>query len=156
MAHSIAVLRISLGLIFLLFGILKFFPDTSPAEPLTIRTTDALSFDLVPGHIAIVLIGILETVVGLLLIVGRWMKILVYLLVAQFVGILAPLLLFTGDLFDGKHHAPDLTGQYVLKDFILLAAGLVVVSTVPGFLPGADPGESEERGTHRTDWTERR
>lgn len=155
-AHSVAVLRISLGVIFLLFGILKFVPDHSPAEPLTIKTTDALSFGLVPGHIAIVLIGSLESAVGLLLIIGRRLKLTVYLLVVQFIGVLAPLALFTGRLFDGPDHAPTLEGQYVLKDFILLAAGLVVVSTVPGFLPGADPGESEEAGTQRTDWTERR
>jgi len=58
------------GLVFLLFGILKFFPDVSPEE-LTIKTTDALSFDLIPGHIAIVLIASLECIVGLLLITGR-------------------------------------------------------------------------------------
>jgi uncharacterized membrane protein YphA (DoxX/SURF4 family) len=65
--HSIQVLRIVVGLVFLIFGLLKFFPDVSPVEELTITTTDALSFDLVPGHIAIVLIACLECIIGLLL-----------------------------------------------------------------------------------------
>jgi len=56
LAHSIQLLRIVVGLVFLAFGMLKFLPDVSPAEELTIKTTDALSFDLIPGHIAIVLI----------------------------------------------------------------------------------------------------
>jgi len=155
-AHSIGLLRISLGVILLFFGVLKFFSHVSPVEPLTIKTTDALSFDLLPGHIAIVLIGALESIVGILLVIGRWLKVAVYLLMAQFVGVFAPLVLFTGRLFDGPHNAPTLEGQYVLKDFILLAAALVVVSTVPGLLPGADPAESRKRGTRRTDWTERR
>lgn len=36
-AHSIGLLRISLGVILLFFGVLKFFPHVSPAEPLTSR-----------------------------------------------------------------------------------------------------------------------
>ncbi|MEJ7797254.1 MAG: DoxX family protein [Solirubrobacteraceae bacterium] len=154
-AHSIGLLRITLGLIFLFFGVLKFFPDVSPAEPLTIKTTDALSFGLLPGNIAIVLIGALESIVGILLIAGRWLRLAIYLFAAQFVGVLAPLALFTGRLFDGPHNAPTLEGQYVLKDFVLLAAGLVVVSTLPGLIPGVSSGQSRRRDGPRTDWTER-
>jgi len=156
LAHSIQMLRIIVGLIFLGFGVLKFFPGVSPVEELTIKTTDALSFDLVPGGIAIVLIASLECIVGLLLISGRGLRIAVYLLAGQLIGILAPLVLFTGRLFDGPHHAPTLEGQYVIKDFILVAAGFVVASTLPGLVPGADARPSkQQRGQPRTDWTER-
>jgi len=156
LAHSIQMLRIIVGLIFLGFGVLKFFPGVSPVEELTIKTTDALSFDLVPGGIAIVLIASLECIIGLLLISGRGLRIAVYLLAGQLIGILAPLVLFTGRLFDGPHHAPTLEGQYVLKDLILVAAGFVVASTLPGLIPGADARPSkQQRGQPRTDWTER-
>jgi hypothetical protein len=38
----------------------------------------------------------------------------------------------------------------------LVASGLVVVSTLPGLVPGADAGPSkQQRGHARTDWTER-
>ena len=156
LARSIQMLRIIVGLIFLGFGVLKFFPGVSPVEELTIKTTDALSFDLVPGGIAIVLIASLECIIGLLLISGRGLRIAVYLLAGQLIGILAPLVLFTGRLFDGPHHAPTLEGQYVLKDLILVAAGFVVASTLPGLIPGADARPSmQQRGQPRTDWTER-
>jgi len=155
-AHSIQLLRVTVGLVFLAFGILKFFPDVSPVEELTIKTTDALSFDLIPGGIAIVLIASLECIIGLLLISGRGLRIAVYLLAGQLIGILAPLVLFTGRLFDGPHHAPTLEGQYVVKDFILVAAGFVVASTLPGLMPGTDAAPSrQQRGQPRTDWTER-
>jgi uncharacterized membrane protein YphA (DoxX/SURF4 family) len=155
-AHSIQLLRIVVGLVFLAFGILKFFPDVSPAEELTIKTTDALSFDLIPGHIAIVLIASLECIIGLLLIAGRFLRIAIYLLAGQLVGILAPLALFTGRLFDGPHNAPTLEGQYVIKDIILVASGFVVASTLPGLVPGTDAVPSrQQRGQPRTDWTER-
>ena len=67
-AHSIDMLRIVVGLVILAFGVLKFFPGVSPAEELTKMTTDKLSFGLVPGHIAIVIVATLESVIGLLLI----------------------------------------------------------------------------------------
>jgi uncharacterized membrane protein YphA (DoxX/SURF4 family) len=159
-AHSITLLRVAVGLVILAFGVLKFFPGVSPAEELTIKTTDALSLGLVPGHVAIVIVAALETIIGLLLISGRLLRIAVYLLAGQLVGVLAPLVLFTERLFNGPHHAPTREGQYVLKDLIVVAAGLVVASTLPGLVPGADPARSDsrvrtplgERG--RTDWTD--
>src|SRR4051812_33161954 len=48
-AHSIAILRVSLGAVFLVFGLLKFFPGASPAQNLVERTTDILMLGLVPG-----------------------------------------------------------------------------------------------------------
>ena len=155
-AHSIQLLRIAVGLVFLAFGILKFFPGVSPAEELTIKTTDALSFDLIPGHIAIVLIASQECIIGLLLITGRFLRIAIYLLAGQLIGIFAPLALFTGRLFAGPHNAPTLEGQYVIKDVILVASGFVVASTLPGLVPGTDAAPSrQQRGQPRTDWTER-
>jgi len=158
--HSIVLLRITVGLVFVIFGVLKFFPDVSPVEELTIKTTDELSFGLVPGHIAIVIIASLETIIGLLLIAGRFLRVAIYLLAGQLIGILAPLALFTGRLFDGPHNAPTLEGQYVIKDLILVASGFVVASTLPGLVPGADASPSakqrgeQPRGQARTDWTD--
>jgi hypothetical protein len=41
------VLRVSLGIIFLWFGALKFFPGLSPAQDLAARTIEQLSFGIV-------------------------------------------------------------------------------------------------------------
>jgi uncharacterized membrane protein YphA (DoxX/SURF4 family) len=155
-AHSIALLRTIVGLVILVFGVLKFFPGVSPAEGLTIKTTDALSFGLVPGHIAIVIVATLETIIGLLLISGLFLRLAIYLLAGQLIGVLAPLVLFTGRLFAGPHNAPTLEGQYVIKDLILVAAGFVVASTLPGLVPGAEPARSSSGRANqtRTDWTD--
>ncbi|MGI8730009.1 MAG: hypothetical protein ACR2LK_08495, partial [Solirubrobacteraceae bacterium] len=73
----------------------------------------------------------------------------------QMIGVLAPLALFTGRLFAGPYNAPTLEGQYVIKDIILVAAGFVVASTLPGLMPGADAQRSkQQRGQPRTDWTQ--
>lgn len=130
--HSIAMLRISLGVVFLVFGALKFFPGVSPAQNLVEQTTHLLTFGLLPAAAAVVLVAVMESVIGLCLITGRLMRPAIYLLGAQMVGILSPLILLTGRLFDGPHGAPTLEGQYVLKDIILVAATLVLAATVTG------------------------
>ena len=54
-AHSIAILRLSMGAIFLAFGVLKLFPGVSPAQGLVERTIDIRTFRLVPGAAALVI-----------------------------------------------------------------------------------------------------
>jgi putative oxidoreductase len=127
-AHSIAGLRIAVGLIFLGFGVLKFFPGVSPAQDLTEATTHILFLGLVPGGVALVMIATLECVIGICLLANRGMRLAVWLLAIEFVGILSPLVLLPARLFAGPHHAPTLEGQYVLKDIILVAAALVIAA----------------------------
>ncbi len=130
--HSINLLRVSLGAVFFGFGFLKFFPMVSPAEQLVTDTTSMLTFDLIPGSIAIIAIAVLECVIGLWLLSGRALRGVMYLLAIELVGILAPVVLLGDKLFSGPHNAPTLQGQYVLKDVILVAAVLVLAATVRG------------------------
>ncbi len=131
-AHSLTVLRLSLGAIFLFFGALKFVPRLSPAQDLATRTTDVLSFGLVPAGLSIVLVAALECTIGLGLISGRFLRLTLVLLGFQMIGAMSPLLLFSGELFGGPYHAPTLLGQYVLKDVVLVSVGLVLGSTMHG------------------------
>ncbi|MBD3940968.1 DoxX family protein [Microbacterium sp. NEAU-LLC] len=122
---SIPALRVSLGLVFLVFGALKFLPGVSPIEALVVRTWDALSFGIVTGYPAMALTAAMESVVGILLVIGVFQRFALALLAVTFVGILSPLVFFTADLFTP---APTLTAQYILKDVVLVAAALVVAS----------------------------
>ena len=146
-AHSIAILRVSLGAVFLGFGLLKFFPGVSPAQDLVEHTTDILTFGLIPGPVALVGVAMLECVIGLCLITSRGVRAAVYLLSVQLIGILSPVVLLAARLFDGPHGAPTLEGQYVLKDVILVGAALVIASTVGGARLTREP--SGERVPHR-------
>ncbi len=153
-AHSLTMLRISLGAVFLGFGLLKFFPGVSPAQDLVERTADALSFGLVPGSIALAGIAILECTIGLCLILGRGMRLAIYLLAVLMVGILSPLVLLPGRLFAGPYGAPTLEGQYVLKDIILATATMVIATTLRGGrlergqLSAVLPGSAAKGRTH--------
>ncbi|MFK0244142.1 DoxX family membrane protein [Amycolatopsis azurea] len=130
--HSIRLLRISMGLVFLGFGILKYFPGVSPAEDLTLTTTRLLTLGLFPDQFALAAVATLECLIGLALIAGRGMRAIVYLLAIELIGILSPVVLLTDRLFSGPFHAPTLEGQYVLKDVILVAAAMVVATAFRG------------------------
>jgi putative oxidoreductase len=127
--HSIDVLRVSLGLVFLAFGALKFVPGLSPAEGLVIRTIDTMTFGMISGEAALLLTAVLECTIGLTLVTGRFLKLGLVVLAGSLVGIMAPLVLFFGDMFG---NGPTLEAQYVFKDIVLAAAGLVIAAKTLG------------------------
>jgi putative oxidoreductase len=128
--HSITALRISLGLVFLGFGVLKFFPGMSPAAELAERTIGTLTFGLVGPTAALLLTAVLETVIGLTLVTGLFLRTGLVILGGALVGIMSPLVLFFGELFPAG--GPTLTAQYVLKDIVLACAASVVAAAALG------------------------
>lgn len=136
---SIALLRISLGLVFVLFGVLKFVPGLSPAEGMVTQTMERLTFGLLPDGASLVVVAALETTIGFCLLTGRHLRLGLVLLGMAMVGVLSPLVLFTGELFAGPYNAPTLEAQYVFKDIILLAAGCVITVSTLGRHPAAAP-----------------
>lgn len=129
-AHSIDWLRISLGLVILGFGALKYFPGASPAEDLVQRTTDVLTLGIVNGTAASVGTALLETFIGLSLLTGIGLRLGLVAMAGWLVGIMTPVVLFAGDMFPGG--LPTLEAQYVLKDVILAAAAAVVAARALG------------------------
>ena len=128
--HSVPALRISVGLVFLYFGALKFAPGASPAEDLVRRTVDLLTFGVVTGTPAVLMTAVVETVVGITLVTGIGLRFGLVLLAGALAGIMSPLVLFPGDLFDGI--APTLEAQYILKNLVVACAGLVVAASALG------------------------
>ncbi len=126
--NSDGALRLSLGAVFLGFGVLKFIPGASPAENLSVRTMGELTGGRIGGSTARIAVASLESAVGLSLLTGRGMRVGLALLGMNLVGVMAPLVLFPKTLFSGRFHAPTLVGQYVLKDVVLLGAASVVLS----------------------------
>jgi putative oxidoreductase len=142
---SIDTLRISLGLVFLVFGLLKYIPEVSPAEDISRRTVDTLTFGLISGDAAGILVATVEVAIGVCLLTGKFLRFGLALLFVAMIGIMSPLVLFTDELFSGKYNAPTLLGQYVIKDIVLLAAGLVVVARELGKPHEAGAAETVER-----------
>jgi uncharacterized membrane protein YphA (DoxX/SURF4 family) len=130
--YGVVTLRVTLGIVFLWFGVLKFFPGLSPAQTLALETIDVLTLGLVPGGVSLVLLAALECAIGVGLISGRFMRITLLLLAFQMVGAASPLLLFPGEVFTQFPYAPTLEGQYIIKNLVLVSAGIVIGATVRG------------------------
>ena len=64
------ILAITIGLVYLWFGGLKFFSHLSPAEDLAKNTIDVLTFGFIPSNIAIILLAVWETFIGVFLIIN--------------------------------------------------------------------------------------
>lgn len=128
--HGIDVLRVCLGLVITGFGVLKFFPGVSPAEPLVTHAVDMLTFGVITGQTALVATAIVECAIGIMLISGRFLRTGLILLAGCALGWMSPLALFPADLFTGG--GPTLEAQYILKDIVLGAAGLVVAAKALG------------------------
>ncbi|MFF2622348.1 DoxX family membrane protein [Oerskovia jenensis] len=120
---SVPALRVALGLVFLGFGVLKFFPGASPAEVVAERTIDTLTLGLVHGTVAVVATAVVECFIGITLVTGYWLRAGLVVMAGAFVGILAPTVLYFDELFGS---GMTLLGQYVLKDVVLVAAATVV------------------------------
>lgn len=136
---GVPVLRIGLGINFLWFGLLKFFPSASPAEDLAARTIEALSGGLVGPALSLPLLATWESLIGLGLLTGIWMRATLFLLAVQMLGTLTPLVLFPSETFTTFPIAPTLEGQYIIKNVVLIGAAMVVGATVRGGGLVADP-----------------
>lgn len=139
--YGIVLLRVGLGLVFFWFGVLKFVPGLSPAQALATRTIELLTFGMIPPAAALLILAAWETLIGLGLISGRFLRTTILLLLMQMAGTITPLFLFPGETFTVVPIAPTLEGQYIIKNIVLIGAALVIGATVRGGRVVADPEE---------------
>ena len=128
--YGILFLRISVGIVFLWFGVLKFFPDLSPAQEIATATIERLTFGFIQANSALIILAIWETLIGIGLISGAFLRVTLFLLFAQMLGTMTPLFLFPAETFTRFPYAPTFEGQYIIKNLVLISAGLVVGATV--------------------------
>jgi len=131
-SYGIRFLRVSLGVIFFWFGFLKFFPGLSPADQIATTTISTLTFGVIQPSVSIIVLAAWETLIGLGLFTGKYLRITLFLLFTQMVGTMTPLILFPTETFTRFPYAPTLEGQYIIKNLVLISAGLVVGATVRG------------------------
>lgn len=145
---SVPVLRIGLGVVFLWFGGLKFFPGLSPAQDLATRTIEQLSGGLIAPSLSLPILAAWESLIGLGLLTGRFLRATLLLLAVQMIGTLTPLILFPAETFTRFPIAPTLEGQYIIKNVVLIGAAMVVGATVRGGGLAPEPAPSiEQAGT---------
>ncbi len=124
----IVILRISIGIIYLWFGMLKFFPGVSPAEDLAKETIHLLTFGWIEPNLSLLLLAIWETVIGLLLLIGVYPKIVTRIVLVHMICTFTPLFLLPGLSFSSAPIALTLVGQYIIKNIVIISALFVIRS----------------------------
>jgi len=123
--YGLTVLRIGLGIVFLWFGVLKFFKGLSPAEDLVRNTIYFVDPDLF-----IPVLALWESLIGIGLITGKFMRTTLLLLFLQMPGTALPLLILPEKVWTIFPYALTLEGQYIVKNLVLIGAGLVIGANV--------------------------
>ena len=109
------------------------------AQTLAARTIDALSFGIVPASVSVPVLAAWECCIGLGLLSGVMTRAILLLLFVHMAGTITPLFLFPDEAFHRFPYAPTLEGQYIIKNVVLISAGIVVGATVRGGDLVADP-----------------
>ena len=125
--YGLLILRISLGIVFLWFGLLKFFEGLSPAEDLVRNTVYFVDPDFF-----LPVLAAWESLIGIGLITGKFLRITILLLFLQMPGTALPLLVLPEKVWTVFPYGLTLEGQYIVKNLVLIGAGLVIGATVRG------------------------
>ena len=125
--HGLVIMRIGLGIVFFWFGALKLVPGLSPADELVRNTIYFVDPDLfVP------VLALWEMLIGVGLIFGKFMRATLLLLFLQMPGTALPLVILPEVVWTHFPYGLTLEGQYIIKNLVLIGAGLVLGGTVRG------------------------
>lgn len=127
--YGTVALRLSLGIIFIWFGILKPL-GISPAQPLVEDTVGWLP--LLSPQAWVGVIGWWEVVIGVSFLFKPMTRLAIALLAMQMVGTFLPLVLLPEVTFQAGRlpYGPTMEGQYIIKNLLIISAALVVGGTV--------------------------
>ena len=129
-AHGLGLLRISLGVVFIWFGLLKVIGVTPVADLV------GAVISWVPAALSVPLVGIFEVVLGFGLVVGYSLRITLLLLWLHLAGTFLLLLLRPELVFQsGNPLFLTADGEFVIKNLVLISGGIAVGSTVRSVHP---------------------
>ena len=124
-SYGPTVLRFALGIVFIWFGVLKIVGE-SPVADLVADTVYWL-----PADPFVRFLGVWEVTIGLGLILGVALRLVLLIFFLQMAGTFLVLVTQPGEAFEGRNPLLLTTeGEFVIKNLVLIAAGLVLGSTV--------------------------
>ncbi len=123
--HGTTLLRLAVAVVFIWFGALK-VADRSPVADLVADTVY-----WVPAGFFVRFLGVWEMAVGLGLLLPVALRLTLFLFWAQMAGTFLVLLIHPGLSFQsGNPLLLTMTGEFVIKNLVLITAGLVIGGTV--------------------------
>ena len=124
--NKIKFLAISIGLIYIWFGALKFFPGLSPAEALGSETVYALTLHIIPIKVGCFMLAVLELVIGIGLFFQKYRRLFTIMALSHMILTFTPLIIFPDQAFTGPF-AFTIVGQYIMKNIIIIMALFIIL-----------------------------
>lgn len=118
--HSVNILRVSLAIIYVWFGVLKIL-GMSPADELVEQTVYWFK-----PEIFIPILGFCEVLIGVGLLIKQLIPYTIVLLLMHMAATFFPIFILKNICFDAFPYCPTLAGQYIIKNLILISGTLVV------------------------------
>ncbi len=122
---GIDLLRYSIGIIFIWFGILKPM-GLSPAQDLIFNTV----YWFEDRDAFIPILGYWEVAIGICMLIKPLIRLSIFLLFIQMPGTFLPLILLPGVCFVEFPLGLTLEGQYIIKNLIIISSAIVVGGSV--------------------------
>ena len=124
-SYATLIMRISLGIVFVWFGLLKVI-GLSLVYDLASQVVYWL-----PSEVFVPIFGVWEVAIGAGLILGKALRMILSLLFIQLAGTFLVLVIRPDAAFQGGNPFLLTTeGEFVIKNLVLIAAGLAVGGTV--------------------------
>ena len=117
----------ALGVVYLWFGFLKFFPGLSPAEELAGATIQRLTFGWIAPSTGLILLAAWEVGIGLLLLTGSYKKWALWAALVHICCTFTPLVFFPELCFTAIPFGLTLVGQYIFKNLVFLGVMVVLL-----------------------------
>jgi len=122
-SSALKLLRISLGIVFVWFGVLKLFA----VSPIVYLIKEV--YPSFPYPATIIFMGALETIIGLGFLFNRMIKATVGLMWLQMLGIFGCFVIAPHLFFNHKNLLLLTSdGEFIIKNLVFLAASLVVLT----------------------------
>ncbi|MEH6537684.1 MAG: doxx family protein [Psychroserpens sp.] len=115
------IMAISLGIVYLWFGLLKFYPHLSPAEDIAKDTISILFLETISSNWSLTLLAFWETCIGLLLIINYYQQLALFFALAHISLTFTPFFVFPELTFNDLPFSLTLLGQYIVKNIIIIS-----------------------------------
>ncbi len=120
--------RVAVFIVYFYFGALKLL-DLSPASPLATALT-AKTIGIAHYHTAFIILAIFECIIGLLFLFPKATRIVIPLLLIHMAVVCAPLVLIPDHVW-ARAFVPNLEGQYIIKNVVIIAVAIGIASQTP-------------------------
>lgn len=120
--------RFSFFIVFFWFGILKTF-QISPAGPLVLDLLNNTFLRFISESTFMISFGLFEMLIGLLILTPRMERITFFLMLLHLITTAMPLWVLPEITWD-SYLAPSLIGQYIIKNMVLLASGMMLFARI--------------------------